>query len=86
MVTTEFEDVEEPEVERRTIDLDSTKFIDLACQLHVLSCHPLPSSHRSPRLRMESQDVVTQVGDSIITALREAAKDCGNRGLQFASN
>lgn len=34
---------------------------------------------------MESEDVVTQVDSSIITALREAVKDCGDRGLQFAS-
>ena len=34
---------------------------------------------------MESRDIVTQVDDSMITALREAVKDCGDRGLQFAS-
>ena len=34
---------------------------------------------------MQSQELVTQVDDSMITALREAVKDCGDRGLQFAS-
>lgn len=36
-------------------------------------------------LRMESEDVITQVDSLIVTALREAVKDCGDRGLQFAS-
>jgi hypothetical protein len=34
---------------------------------------------------MESRDIVTQVDDSMITSLREAVRDCGDRGLQFAS-
>jgi len=34
---------------------------------------------------MESQDVVTQVDSSMITALRDSVKGCGDRGLQFAS-
>ena len=34
---------------------------------------------------MESEDVFTQVDSSMVTALREAVKDCGDRGLQFAS-
>jgi hypothetical protein len=49
------------------------------------SCHRPPPPYRSPHPRMESEDVVTQVDSTMITALREAVKDCGDRGLQFAS-
>ena len=59
----------------------SSKPIDRTCS----SAPPTTSAPRITALRMESQDIVTQVDSSMITALREAVKDCGDRGLQFAS-
>ena len=53
--------------------------------VHVSSRRQPPLPHGSPQLRMENEDVVMQVDSLMITALREAVKDCGDRGLQFAS-
>ena len=65
-----------------TVVIVSSKPIDRTCS----SAPPTTSAPRiTVALRMESQDIVTQVDSSMITALREAVKDCGDRGLQFAS-